>query len=142
MVSTYSKRGILRYAYQTQGSIGILGRLEQFAAGVGVDILKGAVRITATAEGLSTSYALISTGGSAGQGQISSRDSFFEVCQELIDRWNGCAKYLRATTGADPLEADIYAILMALNQNDTDYVQDYSLVAVKGYTTNWNAILK
>src|SRR5215831_6593918 len=134
--STPLKRALLDYASETAGTAGILGRLRQWRNGVGIDVLNGRIRISQTAESLSLGFVADT------RGQIGSRDAAMELFQELIDRWNAAWRYLKNLNGTDPLDFDVYSLMMNHDPTVDLYHQDHALRPVKGYVTCYNYMMK
>jgi len=131
--STPKARGFLRDAKNSAGTSGIQARLEGWSHGVGLDLLQGGQRTSQTAESLSLTWGII-----AGL----PRDQFFDLINGLIDRWESAWSYLQQTTGKDPLDYDVYQLMMCKDPTNPIYNQNHALTACKGWLPNFNMLIK
>ena len=127
----------MRIAKAAAGTGGVLARLEGWIQGVGLDVLRGTYRISQTAESLSLGFAP-DRGGAFSMG----RTELMNHIGRLIDWWNRTYNYLKATTGQDPLEWDVYSVMMALDVEDPYYVPGYTLRKITGYSSCYSYLMK
>jgi hypothetical protein len=131
-------REFMRQAAETAGTIGIRARLRGWSQGVGLDVLRGTIRISQTAESLSLGFATTGGGGSFGM----SRDDMLVFLGKLVDRWDRAWRYLKNTTGKDPLDIDVYTLMMNDDPTDPDFNQDHALRPILGFLTDFSYMIK